>query len=222
VPWGAGGTTDIQMRALADQASRRLGQPVIVENRPGAGGVLAAQQLLNERPDGHVLAQMPISVFRHPQMAPRPLFNPSRTSPTSSTSPATCSASWCARCALADLRPVPRPREGQSGKVNYGTPGVGTSLHITMEQIAGMRGIDWVHVPFRGVAENMQALLGGQIEATADSSGWAELVQAGRLQAAGHLERRARQALPRTCRPCGRAAWTSSPPLPTGWRGRRA
>jgi tripartite-type tricarboxylate transporter receptor subunit TctC len=68
------------------------------------------------------------------------------------------------------------------GRVNYGTPGVGTSLHITMEQIAGQRGIEWTHVPFRGWAENAQALLGGQIEASADSSGWAELVMAGRLR----------------------------------------
>jgi tripartite-type tricarboxylate transporter receptor subunit TctC len=64
------------MRALAEQAARRLGQPVIVENRGGAGGVLGAQQLLNERPDGLVLSQMPISVFRRPQMASRALFNP--------------------------------------------------------------------------------------------------------------------------------------------------
>jgi tripartite-type tricarboxylate transporter receptor subunit TctC len=183
VPWGAGGTTDIQMRALADQASRRLGQPVIVENRPGAGGVLAAQQLLNERPDGHVLAQMPISVFRHPQMAPRPLFNPIEdfTYVIHVTGylfgvVVRADAPWQTFGQFLDHA------KANAGKVNYGTPGVGTSLHITMEQIAGLRGIEWVHVPFRGVAENMQALLGGQIEATADSSGWAELVQAGRLR----------------------------------------
>jgi tripartite-type tricarboxylate transporter receptor subunit TctC len=68
------------------------------------------------------------------------------------------------------------------GKVTYGTPGVGTSLHITMEQIAEQRGIDWVHVPFRGTTENVQALLGGQIDATADASGWGELVKDGRLR----------------------------------------
>lgn len=184
VPWAAGGTTDIQLRALADQASRRLGQPMVVENRPGAGGVLAAQQLLNERPDGHVLAQMPISVFRHPQMAQRALFNPLE------------DFTWVihltgylfgvvvrANAPWQDFRQFLAHAKANPGRVNYGTPGVGTSLHITMEQIAGTQDIDWTHVPFRGWAENSQALLGGQIDASADSSGWSELVQSGQLRA---------------------------------------
>jgi tripartite-type tricarboxylate transporter receptor subunit TctC len=183
VPWAAGGTTDIQMRALADQALRRLGQPVVVENRPGAGGVLAAQQLLQERPDGHVLAQMPISVFRHPQMAQRALFNPLEdfTWVIHVTGylfgiVVRADAPWRTLAEFLDYA------KANPGRVNYGTPGVGTSLHITMEQIAGPRGIEWTHVPFRGWAENAQALLGGQIQASADSSGWADLVQSGRLR----------------------------------------
>jgi tripartite-type tricarboxylate transporter receptor subunit TctC len=68
------------------------------------------------------------------------------------------------------------------GKVTYGSPGVGTSLHITMEQISQRLGINWVHVPFRGGAENMQATLSGTIDATADSTGWAPLVEAGNLR----------------------------------------
>jgi tripartite-type tricarboxylate transporter receptor subunit TctC len=183
VPWAAGGTTDIQMRALADQAARRLGQPVVVENRAGAGGVLGPQQLLNERPDGHVLSQMPISVFRHPQMAARPLFNPLEdfTYVIHLTGylfgvVVKADAPWRTFGEFLDYA------KANPGRVNYGTPGVGTSLHITMEQIAGARGIEWTHVPFRGFSENVQALLGGQIQASADSSGWSELVQAGQLR----------------------------------------
>lgn len=183
VPWAAGGTTDIQMRALADQAARRLGQPVIVENKPGAGGVLGPQQLLQERPDGYTLAQMPISVFRHPQMAQRALFNPLE------------DFTWVihltgylfgivvrADAPWQTLQQFLDDAKAHPGKVNYGTPGVGTSLHITMEQIASQRGIEWTHVPFRGWAENATSLLGGQIQASADSSGWADLVQSGRLR----------------------------------------
>src|SRR3712207_2944648 len=59
------------------------------------------------------------------------------------------------------------------GKVTYGTPGVGSSLHITMEQIAERLGIQWTHMPFRDGAENQQATLSGTIDATADSTGWA-------------------------------------------------
>jgi tripartite-type tricarboxylate transporter receptor subunit TctC len=184
VPWAAGGTTDIQMRVLAEQASRRLGQPVVVENRAGAGGVLGPQHLLNERPDGYVLSQMPISVFRHPQMASRALFNPLEdfTWVIHATGylfgiVVRADAPWQTLGQFLDFA------KANPGRVNYGTPGVGTSLHITMEQIAGMRGgIDWTHVPFRGWAENAQALLGGQIQASADSSGWSDLVQSGQMR----------------------------------------
>ncbi len=183
VPWAAGGTTDIQMRVLAEQAARRLGQPVIVENRGGAGGVLGAQQMLNERNDGYVITQMPISVFRHPQMASRPLFNPLE------------DFTYIIHLTGYLFGVVVKPdapwntfqefldhAKANPGRVTYGTPGVGTSLHITMEQIAGARGIDWVHVPFRGFAENVTSLLAGQTTALADSSGWSEMVQAGRLK----------------------------------------
>src|SRR5262249_15789912 len=76
---------------------------------------------------------------------------------------------------LADAKANP-------GQINYGTPGAGTSLHITMEQIAKRQGIKWTHVPFKGNAEVMNALLGGHIHAVADSSGWAQLVNAGQFR----------------------------------------
>ncbi|MFC0389048.1 tripartite tricarboxylate transporter substrate binding protein [Muricoccus vinaceus] len=183
VPWAPGGTTDVQMRAFCEAAGKRLGQPVVVENKAGAGGILGAQALLNERPDGYTLSQMPISVFRMPFMSQRPLFDPLAdfTYVTHLTGylfgvVVRADAPWADFPAfLADAKANP-------GRFNYGTPGVGTSLHITMEQIAGQRDVQWVHVPFRGVAENMQALLGGQIHATADSSGWGPLVEDGRLR----------------------------------------
>ncbi|MCK8786781.1 tripartite tricarboxylate transporter substrate binding protein [Roseomonas sp. NAR14] len=183
VPYGAGGTTDVQMRALGEAAARRFGQPVVIENKPGAGGILAAQALLTERPDGHTLAQMPAPVFRYPVMAQRPPFDPMT------------DFTWVIQLTGYLFGVAVRPdapwktfgellddAKANPGKINYGTPGVATSLHITMEQIAGMRGIDWTHVPFRGVAENMTALLAGQIDVMADSSGWAQLVQDGQLR----------------------------------------
>jgi tripartite-type tricarboxylate transporter receptor subunit TctC len=183
VPWAAGGTTDVQMRAFGEQVSRRLGQPVIIENKPGAGGVLGPQSLLQERPDGYTLSQIPISVFRHPQMAQRALFNPledftyvSHISGYLFGTVVRADAPWRTLGELLDHA------KANPGKLNYGTPGVGTSLHITMEQIAGTRGIEWTHVPFRGWAENAQALLGGQIQASSDSSGWAELVKSGQMR----------------------------------------
>ncbi|WP_419896292.1 tripartite tricarboxylate transporter substrate binding protein [Roseomonas sp. USHLN139] len=183
VPWGAGGTTDVQMRAFAEGASRRLGQPVVVENRSGAGGILGPQALLNEKPDGYTISQMPISVFRYPHMAAKPPFDPAK------------DFTWISHLTgylfgVVVRADAPWKTFGEfladakknRGKITYGTPGVGTSLHITMEQIAGQQDIEWVHVPFRGYAENATALLGGQIDALADSSGWSEMVRDGRLR----------------------------------------
>ena len=69
VPWTAGGPTDIAVRALGDALSKQLNQRVIIENRPGAGGALAAQQMAaNAKPDGYTLAQLPLGVFRLPYM----------------------------------------------------------------------------------------------------------------------------------------------------------
>jgi len=68
------------------------------------------------------------------------------------------------------------------GKINYGTPGAGTSLHITMEQIAKQQGFKWTHVPFKGTSETTGALLGGHVDAVADATGWASLVNAGQLR----------------------------------------
>lgn len=183
VPWAPGGTTDVQMRAVCEQAGRRLGQPVVVENKAGAGGILGAQALLNERPDGYTLSQMPISVFRVPFMSQRPPFDPlADFTYVSHLTGYLFGVVVRADAPWADFNAFLADAKANPGKFNYGTPGVGTSLHITMEQVATKRDVNWVHVPFRGVAENMQALLGGQIHATADSSGWGPLVEEGRLR----------------------------------------
>ena len=78
-PWPAGGSTDIVMRAFAESAGKALGQTVLVENKPGAGGTLGAIELVNARPDGYTLAQLPISVFRIPHMQ-KVQFDPPGTS----------------------------------------------------------------------------------------------------------------------------------------------
>lgn len=183
IPWAPGGTTDVEMRVLCEAASRHAGQTVVPENKSGAGGILGAQALLTERPDGYTLSQMPVSVFRYPMMASRSPFDPL----TDFTYIAHLTGYLFGVVVRAEapwrtFDEFLAHAKGKAGEVNYGSPGVGTSLHITMERIATERGIDWTHVPYRGLSENLQALLGGQIDAVADSSGWAQLVQDGKLR----------------------------------------
>ncbi len=184
VPWPPGGATDIQMRTLCDGASRRLGQPIIVENRAGATGSLGAVALKEARPDGYLLSQMPPSgVFRLPHMLARPPFDPN------------ADFTWVMQVAgytfgvvvradapwrtFADLMDYAKAHPDQ---INYGSPGVGSPLHATMERISRARGIAWTHVPFRGTTDDLQALLAGQVQASAQGSTWAPLVEAGQLR----------------------------------------
>lgn len=184
VPWPPGGSTDGQLRALADVATRHLGQPVIIENRGGAAGTLGAQTMAQEaRGDGHLVGQLPITVFRYPLMQSRPAWDPLRDFTyiihltgylfgvvVKADSP------WQTWEQFLDHA------KANPGKVAYGSPGVGTTLHITMERIAAERGIEFLHVPFRGGADNAQSLLGGQTQAMADSTSWAPLVDGGQFR----------------------------------------
>jgi len=183
VPFAAGGTTDIGLRALAAATEKHLGQSIVIENRTGAGGVLGPLQMAtNSAADGYTIAQIPITVFRYP-FTRKTTFDPvNDLSYIMSLSGYTFGivvkkdAPWATfQDFLADAKASP-------GKISYGTPGVGTTLHLTMEQLAKQRDIKWTHVPFRSTAESTNALLGGHINAVADASGWAPLVESGQLR----------------------------------------
>ena len=183
VPFAAGGTTDIGLRALAAATEKHLGQSIVVENRAGAGGVLGPLQMATSSPpDGYTIAQIPVTVFRYP-FTRKTTFDPvNDLSYILSLSGYTFGivvkkdAPWTTfQDFLADAKASP-------GKISYGTPGMGTTLHLTMEQLAKQRDIKWTHVPFRSTAESTNALLGGHINAVADASGWAPLVGSGQLR----------------------------------------
>ncbi len=182
VPWPPGGATDVVMRALAEATSRHLGQPITIENKPGAAGTLGAAGIVPMKPDGYVLTQMPVSVFRMPFMQ-KVNFDPLK-----DFSYVIHVTGYTFGVVVRDDAPWKTFDEmmawakANPGKLAYGTPGVGTSLHITMEDIAEKRGIELLHVPYKGGADAYQGLLGGQTMAVADSSGWTPLVEAGKFR----------------------------------------
>jgi tripartite-type tricarboxylate transporter receptor subunit TctC len=155
----------------------------VIENRPGGSGTLSPGQMAaTAKPDGYTVAQIPISVFRFPFMQ-KTTFDPA----TDFTYIIGVSGYTFGVVVKGDapwktFQELAAAAKADPGKINYGTPGTGTSLHITMEQIAKRQGLKWTHVPFKGNADAMNALLGGHIDALADSSGWAQLVNAGRFR----------------------------------------
>ena len=177
-----GGPTDITMRVLAENAGKLIGQQVLIDNRPGAGGTLPAQQLQSARPDGLTLGQIPLGVFRLPyttKISWDPVKDLSYILGVTgyafglvvpSESPI---RTWADFVAWAKANP---------GKLSYGSTGILTSPHLTMEDIAQRVGIELNHIPYNGSADLMRSLLGGNLMAAADSTGFAPHVASGKLR----------------------------------------
>ena len=180
VPWPAGGTTDRHMRVLADAASKHLGQPVVVDNKPGASGTLGgATMAATAKPDGYTLAQLPITIFRLPYMQ-KVSFDPAKDFTfVIHVSGYTFGTAVNAKSPWKTWGDLLSYAKANPGKIRYGTPGTGTTLHITMEQIALAEGIKWTQVPFKGEAEQTAALLGEHVEAVAGGTGMGPLVDSG-------------------------------------------
>jgi tripartite-type tricarboxylate transporter receptor subunit TctC len=183
VPWQPGGPSDLAMRAIATATERHLGQPIIIEYRPGAAGTLGPTQMAAlAKPDGYTIAQIPVNVFGVPFMR-RTTFDPIkdltyviRLAGYTFGVVVKDDARWkTIQELLADSKANP-------GKITYGSPGVGGSIHIGMTRIAKQQGINWVHVPFRGSAETVTAISGGHIDLIGDPSTVQPMVTAGKLR----------------------------------------
>jgi len=155
VPWPAGGSTDLTMRAIAESASKILGQPIAVDNKAGGGGTVGpATMAAAAKPDGYTIAQLPITVFRLPLMQ-EVSWDPAKDfSYIIHLTGYTFGVTTSAESQFKTWKDVIDFAKANPGKVTYATPGTGTSLHIGMEQIAKQAGgIKWTQVPFKGGAE---------------------------------------------------------------------
>lgn len=188
IPFGAGGTNDIAARLLANELGARLGQGVVVENRPGASGNIAAQAAAKSVPDGYTLfwAQpathgINANVFRSLPYDPERDFAP---------------VSLVGRATLMLVANIVLPAKSipelidlarkQPGKINFGSAGPGTTPHMTGELLKSLAGIDLQHVPYRTSTTALQDLIGGRIELHIDGIQFLlPYVQAGTIRALG-------------------------------------
>jgi len=183
VPWPAGGPTDRHLRVMADAAGKHLGQPIIIDNKPGASGTLGgATMAAAAKPDGYTIAQLPITIFRLPYMQ-KVSWDPRKdftfiihlTGYTLGVA-VNSSTQWKTWGSLLEYA------KANPGKLRYATAGAGSTPHITMEQIALQVGFKWVHVPFKGSAEVAAAILGEHVDVAADGTGLGPLVDADKLK----------------------------------------
>lgn len=183
-PWTPGGPTDAVVRALAEATSRALGNKrIVIENKAGAGGALGAQHLgQSAKPDGYTLSQIPLGVFRLPYLT-KTTFNPI-TDLTYIIGVAGYNFGLCVRAdsPWKTWQEFIAAAKAKPGTVRYGSPGIGTSLHTTMEDIGLREGIKWIHVPYKGTAQSTAAILGNEVDAMVGSPPWG-LIDGGKLRA---------------------------------------
>ncbi|VCU69270.1 Tripartite tricarboxylate transporter family receptor [Pigmentiphaga humi] len=205
VGFAPGGATDVAFRVLAQNAAGILKQPVVVENKPGAGMVIPAQLMQSTPPDGYTIAQVAVSVFRAPYLVKTnwdPLKDLKYIIGLASYSFGLVVPASSPIRTLADYLAYAKARPGE---LSYGTPGTLSSPHLTMEDLAFQAGVKFNHVPFKGGAEALAALLGGHIMSLADGPSWAQHVESGqlRLLATGGETRSARFSAAPTLRELG-------------------
>jgi tripartite-type tricarboxylate transporter receptor subunit TctC len=182
VPWPAGGATDISMRILGDVAGRWLGVPVVVENRPGAAGTLVAQALRASAPDGYTIGQLPLTLYRLPLLQ-KVSWDPLRDfAPIIQISGVTFGILVPAASPLQGVADLVAWARANPGRLTVGSTGVGTTAHLAMEEVAAIEGIRYLHVPYKGTADQMLAVAAGTLMAGVNSTGFAPYVESGRLR----------------------------------------
>ena len=183
VPWPAGGSTDRHLRSLAEAAAKQLGQNVIVQNVPGGGGTTGPGNMaLNAKPDGYTIAQFPMGMLRIPHMqktAWHPINDFSHIIGITGYTFGFVVRSDSPYKTFGDFLEAARK---QPGKIDFGSTGTGTSPHLLIEELADEAKVTLNHIPFKGNADLMQALLGGHVMSASDATGWDKFVDAGQMR----------------------------------------
>lgn len=164
VPFAAGGTLDILARLLAEKLSDAFGPRAIVENRPGAGGIIASRELIGSPPDGHTLMLVAGGHALNPLMySQMPYDTLNDFTPISLLAGAGNVILVPANSPHKTLADVLKAAKAGPGAITYGTAGVGTSVHLSGELIKHMTGADIVPVHFKGDSESLTAVIGSHI-----------------------------------------------------------
>lgn len=160
-----GGTTDVMARVVAAPLQKALGQPVIVDNKPGASGNLAVGEVSKAPADGYTLMVAPISVQTANPHLFKPALNPERDlQPVASLGYAQLYLVVKKDLPVKNVAELVQLAKAQPGKLSYGSGGPGTQMHLVAELFKQQAGVDAVHVPYRGAAPALQDLLAGQID----------------------------------------------------------
>ena len=182
VPWPAGGATDLTLRILCGETAPLLGQSIVVINKPGAAGTQVAPMLKAAEPDGYTIGQVPITVYRHALMNKVPWDPVADLSPIVQVSGTTFGVLVPASSPWKSLNDLLTWAKARPGELILGSTGIGTTAHLATEEILLQNNIRYVHVPYRGTADQMIGVAGGQVMAGVNSTGFAPWVDQGKIR----------------------------------------
>lgn len=198
VPQSAGGSTDLTARLIAQKLSDAVGQPVVVDNRPGAGSIIGTDLVAKATPDGYTLLVVASSITINPSLHRKLPFDPMR-----DLAPITQLSAFPNMLVVHPSLPVKSVQDlialarAKPGQINYGSSGTGTGTHLSAELFKSMTGVDMVHVPYKGGGPAVTALLGGQVQLNfATIPSVLPYVRAGKLRAVAVTTSRRSPAAP--------------------------
>jgi len=194
-----GGAADFVARAFQEPLGRALGQPVVVENKPGAGSSIAAEAVAKGPADGYtILIASPSSILVNPLLSPKAGFQPLKDlAPVSKVSSSPLILAVNPRLGVTNLRQLMKYLKDNPGKVNFATSGNGSAPHLSAVLFIRLAGVTMVHVPYKGGAPAVQSVLAGDTQlAFATPPSVLPLVQAGRLRALAVTSRKSTPLVP--------------------------
>jgi tripartite-type tricarboxylate transporter receptor subunit TctC len=194
-----GGAADFVSRAFQEPLGRALGQPIVVENRPGAGSSIAAEHVAKSAPDGYtVLIASPSSILVNPIITPKAGFQPLKDLiAVSKVSSSPLILAVNPALPAASVRELIAHAKQNPGKLNFATSGNGSAPHLAAVLFVRLAGVDMVHVPYKGGAPAVQSVLAGDTQLSfATPPSVLPLLQAGRLRALATTSRNATPLIP--------------------------
>lgn len=160
-----GGSTDVSARLVAEQLTKALGKPIVVENKPGANGAIAATQVARATPDGHtLLMQYSAAHTINPHLVKTLPFTPQSFTPVAIVASSPHAIAVHPSVRASSLNELAELAKANPGTVKYGSAGIGTVNHVAMELFTQITGTRMQHIPYRGSAPSVTDLLGGRID----------------------------------------------------------
>ena len=199
VGFAPGGAADTVARAFQEPLTRALGQPIVIDNRPGAGSSIAAEHVAKSAPDGYtMLIASPSSILVNPLLSPKAGFQPLKDLvPISKVSSSPLILAVNPGVGVSSVKELIAHAKKNPGKLNFATSGNGSAPHLAAVLFERLAGVDMVHVPYKGGAPAVQSVLAGDTQlAFATPPSVLPLVQAGRLRALAVTSRAATPLVP--------------------------